>query len=291
MSLRLIYGRAGTGKSQFCFDEIRKRIKEEKKIYVITPEQFSFTSEKKLLDSLENEAVINAEVITFNRMAYRVMSEVGGLKKVNLSKSGKAMLIHSILANQSSNLKVLTKSDENINLVNNSIKEFKKHNITVDKLNDVTSNVCDQYLKLKLEDMKNLYERYQEEIANKYIDEEDVLSILAKNIEKTDMFKDAIIYIDEFIGYTEQEYEIIAKLLSLSKQVNITACIDKLENIKNNETDIFGINKETVQRLIKIAKEQKVNIEEPIQLTDLKRFKTEELKHLENNLYNIKYSK
>lgn len=291
MSLRLIYGRAGTGKSQFCFDEIRKRINEEKKIYVITPEQFSFTSEKKLLDSLENEAVINAEVITFNRMAYRVMSEVGGLKKVNLSKSGKAMLIHSILANQSSNLKVLTKSDENIDLVNNSIKEFKKHNITVDKLNDVTSNVCDQYLKLKLEDMKNLYERYQEEITNKYIDEEDVLSILAKNIEKTDMFKDAIIYIDEFIGYTEQEYEIIAKLLSLSKQVNITACIDKLENIKNNETDIFGINKETVQRLIKIAKEQKVNIEEPIQLTDLKRFKTEELKHLENNLYNIKYSK
>ena len=46
MSLRLIYGRAGTGKSQFCFDEIRKRIKEEKKIYVITPEQFSFITEQ-----------------------------------------------------------------------------------------------------------------------------------------------------------------------------------------------------------------------------------------------------
>ncbi len=81
MSLRLIYGRAGTGKSQFCFNEIKKRISEEKKIYIITPEQFSFTSEKKLLDSLENEAVINAEVITFNRMAYRVMSEVRRIKK------------------------------------------------------------------------------------------------------------------------------------------------------------------------------------------------------------------
>lgn len=291
MSLRLIYGRAGTGKSQFCFDEIRKRIKEEKKIYVITPEQFSFTSEKKLLDSLENEAVINAEVITFNRMAYRVMSEVGGLKKVNLSKSGKAMLIHSILSTQSSSLKVLTKSDDNIELVNNSIKEFKKHNITVDKLNDVTIAVSDQYLKLKLEDMKVLYEKYQEEIANKYIDEEDVLSILAKNIDKTNMFKDAVIYIDEFVGYTEQEYEIIRKLLSLTKQVNITACIDKLDNTKNNETDIFSINKETVQRLIKIAKEENQTLEKPVQLTILKRFKTEELKHLENNLYNIKYSK
>ena len=49
MSLRIIYGRTGTGKSQFCFDEIKERIEKEKKIYIITPEQFSFTSEKKII--------------------------------------------------------------------------------------------------------------------------------------------------------------------------------------------------------------------------------------------------
>lgn len=81
MSLRLIYGRAGTGKSQFCFDEIGNRIHKENKIYVITPEQFSFTSEQKLLNSLKQEAVINAEVITFNRMAYRVAGEVRWINK------------------------------------------------------------------------------------------------------------------------------------------------------------------------------------------------------------------
>lgn len=72
MSLRLIYGRAGTGKSHYCFKEISERISEENKIYIITPEQFSFTSEQKLLNSIKQNAVINAEVITFNRMAYRV---------------------------------------------------------------------------------------------------------------------------------------------------------------------------------------------------------------------------
>lgn len=76
MSLRLIYGRTGTGKSEFCFEEINKKVNEKNKIYIITPEQFSFTSEQKLLNSLENKAVINAEVLTFNRMAYRVASEV-----------------------------------------------------------------------------------------------------------------------------------------------------------------------------------------------------------------------
>lgn len=76
MSLRLIYGKAGSGKSQFCFNEINEKINLENKIYIITPEQFSFTSEQKLLNSLQNKAVINAEVLTFNRMAYRVMQEV-----------------------------------------------------------------------------------------------------------------------------------------------------------------------------------------------------------------------
>lgn len=75
MSLRLIYGRTGTGKSEFCFNEIQDRINGEEKIYIITPEQFSFTLEKKLLESLKTNACINAEVLSFNRMAYRVASE------------------------------------------------------------------------------------------------------------------------------------------------------------------------------------------------------------------------
>jgi len=84
MSLRFIYGRAGTGKSEFIFNEIKEKIDNENKIYVITPEQFSFTSEQKMLASLNRKAVTNAEVITFNRMAYRVSSEV---RRFNKSKS------------------------------------------------------------------------------------------------------------------------------------------------------------------------------------------------------------
>ena len=52
--LRLIYGKSGSGKSSFCFSEISKLIEEGKanKIYIITPEQFSFTAERKLMDEM-----------------------------------------------------------------------------------------------------------------------------------------------------------------------------------------------------------------------------------------------
>ena len=87
MGLRLIYGKSGTGKSEFIFKEICNAINKEEKIYIITPEQFSFTAEVKLLSNIETESVINAEVLTFDRMAYRVKSEVGGVTKVNLAKT------------------------------------------------------------------------------------------------------------------------------------------------------------------------------------------------------------
>ena len=62
MSLQMVYGRAGTGKTEYCFQEIKKNIKKIDKIYMITPEQFSYMQEKRLLDSLDTAAVLNAEV-------------------------------------------------------------------------------------------------------------------------------------------------------------------------------------------------------------------------------------
>ena len=77
MGLRIIYGKSGSGKSSFIYQEIKNRVNTDSKMYIITPEQFSFTAERKLMDVMDNGAVINAEVLTFGRMAYRVLSDVG----------------------------------------------------------------------------------------------------------------------------------------------------------------------------------------------------------------------
>lgn len=78
MSIRLIYGRAGTGKSTLVLNEIKNKLENNlaKKIYIIVPEQFSYATEKRLLEALNNESSVNAEVITFKRLAYRVFLEV-----------------------------------------------------------------------------------------------------------------------------------------------------------------------------------------------------------------------
>jgi len=290
MSFRIIYGRAGTGKSEYCYREIAQKIKKENKILIITPEQFSFTAEKKLMDAIDTQAVFNAEVVTLSRMAYRVISEIGGKNETNLSKCGKAMLIYSILSNNKKELKFLGKTDENVDMLDTAITEFKKHGISVEQLKQEIESQEDIYLKNKLQDLNVVYSGFEEQLAGKYIDETDLLTILAENIDKTDMFKDAVIYIDEFAGFTSQEYHIIEKLIQIAKQVTITICTDGLHEIKNPDTDIFYSNEVTVTKLLEVAQNCDVKIEE-IKLEERYRFKNSELKHLEKNLYENKPQK
>ena len=284
MGLRILYGKPGSGKSTYCFQEIANHLETEKKIYMITPEQFSFTAEEKLMKAVKKRAVLAAEVITLSRMAYRVLEEIGGSSKTHLSKQGKSMLIYSILSQNKKELKFLGKSDENIDLAMNAITEFKKHAITPEDLKQELEQVEDPLLKIKLSDMLVVYEKFQEQIEGKYIEETDLLDILVRKIEETDLVKDAILYFDEFAGFTKQEYQVIEKFLKLAKQVNITICSDDLNTNSNPDTDIFYSNKVTIAKIWSMVNENDFVLEEPVHLKDQYRFKNEELKHLSENM-------
>lgn len=297
MSLQIIYGRSGCGKTQYIFNEISQNIDNGRKKYIITPEQFSFSAEKELLRSLEDEkqnsAVINAEVLTFARMAHRVSSEVGGSNKTVLSNCGKSMLIYSILSNKKNNLKFLGKSESNIDMVMTQITELKKHGVTLENLKTLMEQVGenDLYLENKLQDIYTVYSKFQEKIVNNYVDENDALTILESQLDATDMFKNTEIYIDEFVGFTKQEYAVIAKLLKQASKVTITVTSNSMEKTDEASNDIFFSNKETIEKILRIAKETKTAVEEPVFLEKIYRFKSKELNHIERNLYNFPYKK
>ena len=286
MGLRIVYGRAGSGKSEFIYNEIDKKLKHKEncKMYIITPEQFSFTAEQKLMEN--RKSIINAEVITFNRLAYRISNEIGRDIHTNLSKCGKAMMIYSILQSKKNELIFLNKSEENIDLCLRTISEFKKHGIKIEKLKEENEKIRNKYLKNKLNDMILIYEEFQKKIENKYLDETDLLTILAENIDKSNLMKNSEIYIDEFSGFTEQEYLIIKKLIKLSNNLTITVCADNLDFDTNPNIDIFYTNKITIKKIINLLdKNEKID---EINLENLFRFKSEELKYIEKCLFNQK---
>ena len=282
MRLNLILGRSGVGKSKYIYSSISKQIG-EKKIFLIVPEQANLSAERKLFENSDRNSLIDVEVLTLSRMAYRVASEIGGNLN-HLSEAGKDMLIFDILSTEKSNLKFLGKTEKNIDIVNRMFTELKKHEISIQKLIDIKTK--EEYTNLKLKDIITLYEKYEEKISSNFLDENDSLSILAKNLDKTDMFNNSLIYIDEFLGFTKQEYNIFEKLLQKASSVTVAIPIDELEKNTNKETDIFYFNKLYTNKLIDIAKKYNSEIEIKF-LKDNLRFKNEEIKFLEENFDQI----
>ena len=284
MGLRFIYGRSGTGKTSFCFNEISNLISKNNKIYIITPEQFSFTAESNLMNAVNSKAVINAEVLTFERMAYRTLSETVGTLKTNLTKTGRAMLLYNILDENKGKLKYLGKTQKNLDTISSIITEIKKHNVNSSILELINSKIDDKRLKYKLDDINILLNSFEQAIQDNYIDENDLLTILYENIDKVDIFKDTIIYIDEFAGFTKQEYLIIEKLMKIAKDVNISVCTDNLNTNTNPDVDIFYPNKVACNKIINIARENDIQVKESVVLDKIYRFKNEELYLLEKYL-------
>ncbi len=214
----------------------------------------------------------------------------GGVTDKKLSKSAKAMIIYSILQDSKTNLKFLGKSEQNVELIDTALTEFKKHNVTLENIQNLIEIEEDRYLKEKLKDLQYIYQKFEKNLQDKYIDENDILTILAKNLDNTDMFKDTIIYIDEFTGYTKQEYKIIEKLLKVAKQISITVTTNNLDMGTNEDSDIFYFNKQTADKLLYLARKNNIECEKTIFLEEMYRFKSDELKHIEKNIYKIPYT-
>lgn len=243
------------------------------------------------MDSIDRLAVIDAEVVTFNRMAYRVMNELKRANINSISSCGKSMLIYDILLNEKKDLKFVGKSNENVEMIGTQITEFKKHGITVENLKEAINVSNDKYLTSKMQDMLQIYEKYQNQINEQFIDENDTLTILANLLEKSTEFKNCEIYIDEFVGFTKQEFAILRSLLKNNNDIYLTVCTDEIEQSISPDTDIFYTNKQTLDKILNLAKQENIKIEEPVKLETKYRFKNEELQHLEENIYKVPYQK
>ncbi|KHD38403.1 ATP-dependent helicase [Clostridium acetobutylicum] len=295
MSLRFIYGRAGSGKSQFCIESINTRIEKggDKPLILIVPEQFSFQSEKNILDLIGEKSINRVKVISFKRLAYRIFDEVGGIAREHMNSSGKSMLFYHIMNTLKSEFRVFALSARQkgfVNTIADTVSEFKKYELTTEVLRDTIDEIEDEELKNKLHDLSLIYDEFNRLLYKNYIDPDDDLTILKDKIKQSTVLQGAEIWLDEFSSFIPQQYGIIEELLKKCSRVNITLTMDYDNASKDN--DIFSVTQNTEKRLLKLAENNNISIEKPINLNGrpFYRFKNSpELSFLEKNLYSFPY--
>ena len=280
--MKLVYGRAGTGKSSYCFNEIKKCIDSNfngSLIYVV-PEQYSLAAEFEMANALKMDGTINIQVLSFKRLAYRIFNELG-FSKNSFSNASKNMLIYYLMLTEDKNLQVLKGSYKNrglVDTVSNLISEFKRYNVSIESLKSL--KIGNKYLEMKLHDLILIYERYEENISKEYIDTDSRLTKLSDLIGKSMMLKNAKIWIDEFDNFTPQELNIIEELYKVA-DVTVTFTLDKF-------SELFALNLKTFNKI------RKLDDCEEIKLEKVCKYASNEIFHLEENIFkfpNQKYEK
>lgn len=297
MSLRFIYGRAGSGKSCFCINDIKRSInnyEEEHSLILLVPEQFSFQAEKNLISMLGEESISKAQVLSFKRMAYKVFNEVGGITAKHMNEAGKTMLTRNVIDTVKNKLKFFNKASNKqgfTSTITGIITELKKYNIDIAKLDYGINKIQDENLKNKIGDIKLIYDEFEKRLHEKYIDSDDDLKILIEKIDESSLFNNAEIWIDEFYNFTPQQYLIIEKLIKKARRVSISLCTDASPNEAQN-TDLFYPVKNTEKKLLEIINNNNIKYDKPVILNcnPCNRFKNnEEMQHLEKYIFSYPF--
>lgn len=292
MSIRVIYGRAGSGKTHYCLNEIKSRISGgcTHPLVLLVPEQFTLQAERELIQVLGTGGILETEVLSFRRLAFRVFSQEGGITYPHIHPAGKCMIIYRVLDKLKDNLKVFAKSANRQGFVNTMadvISEFKRYRITPSILEEASQTLDeDNPLKDKMNELNAIYIEYERIVAQRYRDSDDDLTAVSEKLANCSLYDNAEIWIDGFTGFTPQEYSIITKLLTKAQRINISLCTDSLE--LNGEVEVFSSVKKAYQRLMRIAQDTGSEIEKPIFRggeTPFRFNSSPELAHLEQNLY------
>lgn len=295
MGIRFIFGRAGTGKSKFCLEQIKKKMENnagENKLILIVPEQYTFDTEKKFLDIVTEKGFLRGEVLSFKRMAHRVFEECGGRTDVKISDSGRNMLIYKLLRDKGDELQYfnrMTKEQGFSSVVSNIITEFKKYNISTEILGVKEEEIHDEELKKKMSDLKIIYHDFNEILHKRFIDSDDELTLLAKKLTDCNIYDGSEIWLDEFTTFTPQQLEVIKILAKKAKTVNITLCSDSLSGGKEIDyTDIFDAIKNTENSILNMMKDGNISYLEPIDLNkgySYRFLNSEDIQHLEKHFF------
>lgn len=300
MSLQFILGNSGSGKSTYLYKKVvEESIKNPMQNYLIlVPEQFTMQTQKELVSLHPKHAIMNIDVLSFNRLAFRVFDELGKTDFVILEETGKNLVLRKVAGEKKKDLKVLGGNLQRmgyISEVKSLISEFMQYNVTPEMIeNMVEDKTAAPSFSYKMKDVLTMYQGFLDYVEGTYITAEEVLDLLAELAEDSLLLRDSTLVFDGFTGFTPIQNKLLKVLFPLVKDILVTAAIDENEDFygKPKIQDLFYMSKKMIKSLLEIAGMTGVKVKEPLVLKDgeKKRFKNAPaLYHLEQNLFRRKY--
>ncbi len=290
--LQLIMGRAGYGKTHAVTEEIVRRVEEDTRaIVLLVPEQVSFETERALLRRLGAARARMVQVLSFTRLAETVARECGGMTGKVIDKVTRTLLMSRALEQMQDRLVLYRRHAaraDYVQAVLNVMAECKQYAVTPRRLTEAAASLGEGTLHQKLDELSCIMGAYEALVADSYLDPADALARLAEQLPQSRFGEGAVLLVDGFIGFTEQEMRVLTILMRRAVRTVVTLCTDTMDT--RDEYALFAPVASTAARFVQIARDQGVKVAAPLYLTSNHRAKNEALRLLELGCFSAEHT-
>ena len=256
--LRIVSGRASSGKSDFTLNELKLLSDRGGKGLLIVPEQTTFSMEKKLLLCCEGAFKGSLEVRSFKRLSEDLIEIYGGGARKRLSDAMRLSLMRKAVISVDKNLKFFKTNLKDSGFYSSMaelIDEMKKSDISPERLSEISKDAESVILSEKMHDLFLIYDRYSHLLSEGYRDENDVISEAASRVSKEKYFAETEVFLDGFTGFTEPEYKLIELILKQAPSMTVT-----LLSSGERAYPVFSQVDETANRLKEMAHSHSIKV-------------------------------
>lgn len=282
--LRLVTGRAGSGKSEYCLSRIEQLAKESRYSILVVPEQSSFEFERALTLRLGSRLSAYAEIKSFRSLCADIFTECGGGAKRRAGDAVRCSLVRRAVSLLGDDIACFRRHRRDISffsLTSSVIDELKNAGVSPAFLIETAAECPSPLSAEKLREIADIYSVYESLLETRYHDNASEMTSAAQLCAHSRQFSEKTLFFDGFTGFTEPQFSMLAALMQKADEVCVTLACD---DIMSNARDAFSTVRKNGRRLVSLAKQNDVKTAPVHKLEGYPRFSRDGLLALERFL-------
>ena len=268
MAIHFILGGSGRGKSYYVnhliSDMARKQ--PEQQFIMLVPEQFTMQTQREMVKISACQGIMNIDVQSFVRLAYRIFGETGAGNLPVLDDMGKTMILRKVLLDHQEQLNYFGRNVHKkgyISEIKSFLSELLQYGVDLEQLRAMIDCAATRpVLQKKLQDMEVAYTAFTEYLKDHYITSEEVLGVLCDVVSQSRILRDAVICLDGFTGFTPVQYRLIEQLMLYGREIYLTVTISPGEELLRvgPKHRLFYLSRKTMNKFRQLAGKHHIEV-------------------------------
>lgn len=280
MPVQFILGEHPTERRKKIMDNMYSDLtkKPDERFLYLVPDNVKYETETMILENFKDKeesarysGMIRLQVFSFSRLAWYLLQNKPIYQQPQLTESGLAMLMKTILQAEEQHLTIFRGASQQTGFIERLVRlfmELRNGKVTPQDLIDIANqyehedDLTVQDFQRKMSDLSLLYQRYDESLLNKYVEKEDLYSELIDYIKSQKQnLTDVTVIVDHYEHFSAQEQELLTVLAKNTK--NLYICLTLNEQIalqQNNVNNPYYRSTKTYNQLKEVMMVNQIEI-------------------------------